>query len=59
MVDYGSVLARAVQEQIVKGFENEPDRFMRGGQDGGIWACLPKPPRSKSNSDLKRKLIGV
>ena len=33
IVEYEPMAAKAVQEQIHKGFEQESDRFMKGGQN--------------------------
>ena len=35
-MEYEPMTAKAVREQIQKGFVQESDRFMKGGQNSGI-----------------------
>ena len=35
-MEYESMAAKAVLEQIYKGFEQESEMFMKGGQNSGI-----------------------
>ena len=35
-MEYESMAAKAVPEQIDKGFEQESDMFMKGGQNSGM-----------------------